>query len=486
MPYLKYARCEFCKDAATEKRMCIHAGRDIGRIKMRKAQKQDVLGCVESLHKAHKEIKDALSERNYNLVQNMLSQCQEFAVSLGENIERLEGEGHTAVVCLEDYCETLYSIYREINSGDTSSSKAYKKLQKQLIKVDNSARNDIKVRKEIVFLPYKASMWDSLESVWKAADQDPDCDAYVIPIPYYDKKPDGSFGEMHYEADLYPAYVPVVHYAEYDFDKRRPDVIFIHNPYDECNLVTSVVPFFYTKNLKRYTEMLVYIPYFILWEIDPENKAEVESIAHFVTVPGVVNADRVIVQSEAIRQAYIHVMTNLTGEHTKNSWEEKILGLGSPKIDKVLNTKQEELEIPEEWKRILYRLDGSRKKVILYNTSVSALLENSEKMLGKIQDVFGIFQENKDKVALLWRPHPLIQATISSMRPQLWREYERVVEEYREAGWGIYDDTAELDRALVLCDGYYGDRSSLEALCQKMGKPIMIQNVQFRLGEKGI
>ena len=26
-----------------------------------------------------------------------------------------------------------------------------------------------------------------LESVWQAADSDPYCDAYVIPIPYYDK-----------------------------------------------------------------------------------------------------------------------------------------------------------------------------------------------------------------------------------------------------------------------------------------------------------
>ena len=31
-----------------------------------------------------------------------------------------------------------------------------------------------KFKREIVFLPYKASMWDSLESVWKAADEDKD------------------------------------------------------------------------------------------------------------------------------------------------------------------------------------------------------------------------------------------------------------------------------------------------------------------------
>ena len=50
---------------------------------------------------------------------------------------------------------------------------------------------DSVIRREVVFLPYKASMWDSLESVWKRYEDDPLVDAYVIPIPYYDKNPDG-------------------------------------------------------------------------------------------------------------------------------------------------------------------------------------------------------------------------------------------------------------------------------------------------------
>ena len=51
------------------------------------------------------------------------------------------------------------------------------------------------------------------------------------------------------------------------------------------------------------------------------------------------------------------------------------------------------------------------------------------------------------------------------------------MEEYQREGWGIYDNTAELDRAIAMSDGYYGDRSSLVQLCQKAGKTIMIQNV---------
>ena len=43
---------------------------------------------------------------------------------------------------------------------------------------------------------------------------------------------------------------------------------------------------------------------------------------------------------------------------------------------------------------------------------------------------------------------------------------------------GIYDDTADVDRAIACCDGYYGDWSSLVGLCREAGKPVMIQRVK--------
>lgn len=332
-------------------------------------------------------------------------------------------------------------------------------------------------------MPYKASMWDSLESVWKAADADPDCDAYVIPIPYFDKNPDGSFKEEHYEGEQYPDYVPITRYDEFDFGKHMPDVIYIHNPYDQCNLVTSVHPFFFSKNLKKFTDKLVYIPYFILGEIKPDNDDAIKEMEHFCTVPGVYNADKVVVQSEDMKQVYIKALLDAANDHSEAArkyWNDKILGLGSPKFDKVENTKKETVEIPQEWMKIMQKPDGSWKKLILYNTSVGALLQYNEQMLRKIEFVFATFKENKNEVALLWRPHPLIKATMESMRPQLWAEYSKLVREYVEEGWGIYDDTADLNRAIEISDAYYGDGSSVVQLYQQTGKPIMMQNVEMR------
>lgn len=447
---------------------------------MRKAQKKQAEDFVGLLEQAHGAIRKAIETDKSYIAMDLLEQCQDGAIGLGELVESSEGQDCRIIPLLEHYCEFVYRVHEEISQGQSvNADKVFKGLRKFFIQIENSLRDDIKVRMEVVFLPYKASMWDSLESVWKAAKEDEACDAYVIPIPYFDKNPDGSFREAHYEGDLYPHYVPVVDYRSYDFTACKPDIIFIHNPYDNYNHVTSVHPFFYSENLKQYTDKLVYIPYFILGEVEPGNEEAEEAIKHFCVTPGVFHADKVIVQSEAMRQAYINVLARETGEKNRGIWEEKICGIGSPKIDKVMNTKKDELEVPEEWLRVIQRPDGSRKKIIFYNTSVSALLTYGEDMLKKMEAVFGVFKENREETALLWRPHPLIKATIESMRPWLWKEYEKIVARYREEGWGIYDDTADMDRAVVLSDAYYGDESSIVRLYQQTEKPIMIQVPQI-------
>lgn len=448
---------------------------------MRAEQKKKAEDFAALLETAHDEIRKAVEKNDIATALALLEDCQNGAVALGSMIEEIEGEGFVTIPILEEYCDQVYQIYDSFAKGEcVSANKIYKVLRKFSAQILNSVKHDIRETREAVFLPYKASMWDSLESVWQAADNDPDCEAYVIPIPYYDRKPDGSFGELHYELEQYPEYVPVMKYEDYDFEKRKPDMIFIHNPYDDCNYVTSVHPFFYSKNLKRFTSQLIYIPYFILGEINPDNPDAVKSMEHFCTVPGVIHADKVIVQSENVRKAYIKVLTDaMKGQgFGKKYWEEKILGIGSPKMDKVLSTRKEDLQIPEEWLKIIEKPDGSRKKIILYNTSVGALLYHHEKMLVKIRDVLHVFRDVQDDVALLWRPHPLMKATIESMRPMLWSEYQSIVEQYRAEGYGIYDDSPDIDRAVALCDAYYGDPSSVVEMCRKVEKPIMIQNVE--------
>ena len=191
-----------------------------------------------------------------------------------------------------------------------------------------------------------------------------------------------------------------------------------------------------------------------------------------------VNADHVVVQSEAMRQVYVDVLTKYTGEYLRSYWQKKILGLGSPKIDRVRGLRREDFALPDHWETLIRREDGDRKKVIFYNTTVSAILHSSEAMLDKIERVLRMFREKSGEVILLWRPHPLMEAAFASMRPHLLERYRRIVEEYKAAGWGIYDDSANLERAIAVSDGYYGDMSSVVWLYRETGKPIMIQTTE--------
>ncbi len=332
--------------------------------------------------------------------------------------------------------------------------------------------SEVKTKLEVLFLPYKASMWDSLESIYFAAKDDPACDAFVMPIPYYDMK-NGKFTEMHWETN-YPKNISLIDYRKYNIEERHPDMIFIHNPYDGYNIVTSVHPDFYSKKLRNLTDCLVYVPYFV------GNGVNIQE--HFCTLPGCIFAHKVIVQTEKEREIYVRVYKEFAKKNgTPERFDrigDKFLALGSPKLDKAANTKSENCEIPEEWKKLI-----GTKKVVFYNTTIAALLENSvednkpsNKYLQKVRSVFEFFKKREDAV-LLWRPHPLLEGTIKSMRPWLEQEYAEIVREYKSEGYGIYDDTEDLNRSIAISDVYYGDGSSVMKLFDTARKPVVWQDV---------
>lgn len=467
----------------------IRHGRDEMRGKgMSRVLRKQLFSIEELLEKANKVLEKKLFAPNVDSdsIIELIADCQNSAISMGEQIEKLYGEGTNCVALLEQYCEDLYQLTQSFDNSN-KKREIYNSLNKQLKKLRGLMTSELPDRLEVVFFPYKASMWDSLESVYLAAREDENCDAYCVPIPYFDRNADGSLGQMHYEGNEYPNNIEVTDWQTYNLEERRPDVIYIHNPYDEWNLVTCVHPNYFAKNLKQYTDKLVYIPYFVLDEIEPDDQIAIDGMKHFVWTPGVIYADRVILQSDKMKQIYVNEFIKAAKESgfsgdfvNRRKLEEKFLGTGSPKFDKVKNTRKEDLEIPEEWLKIIQKPDGSWKKIIFYNTSIGALLENSEKMIEKIKDVLKTLYENRDEIALLWRPHPLIETTLTAMRPSLWESYKKIRDEYITGGWGIYDDSPDMDRAVILSDAYYGDQSSVVQLYLKTGKRTLIQNCEYK------
>ena len=188
-----------------------------------------------------------------------LSKCQQEAAALQEWLASRGTEGEALTKKAALCCRDIDQLCR--SAADRRAFQKYlRKLGSTLLQMQERTAQ---LKKEIVFLPYKADMWDSLESVWMAAQADPDCEARVIPIPYYSIQPDGSLGEMHYDGGEFPEGVPITSWQDYDVPEHRPDAIYIHNPYDACGFVIQIHPDFYADKLRQYTGHLVYIPYFV-------------------------------------------------------------------------------------------------------------------------------------------------------------------------------------------------------------------------------
>ena len=342
---------------------------------------------------------------------------------------------------------------------DTDTAQETRELVSDLLTAAADRVASLPVKKLFVFLPYKASMWDSLESIWRAAAADKEhCETLVIPIPYCNLSADHKPLQWHVETNLFPKDVPVTSYDAVNLEDLHPDAIFVHNPYDQYNRVTSVDSRYYTSHLKDLTDCLVYVPYYV---------SELVTGMNFCRVPGVIHADLVIAQDRINQKKFEREYP--LGVPPSG----KFLPLGSPKLDQVIRARKENFQLPADWQRITHK-----KKIFLYNTSINATLQHPEKVCVKLRELFQQYREDEEW-AFWWRPHPLLKATLKSMLPTIYDEYCQLEEMYRRERWGVYDDTSNLQRAIAYGDIYYGDHSSVIPLFLATGKPVVLQDFDY-------
>ena len=78
-------------------------------------------------------------------------------------------------------------------------------------------------------------------------------------------------------------------------------------------------------------------------------------------------------------------------------------------------------------------------------------------------------------VILIWRPHPLMEATISSMRPELKASYDKLMIYFKQNKIGILDNTPDITNTVAISDAYIGENSSsVVNLFEVAGKPVFI------------
>lgn len=444
--------------------------------------KKKMIDIVTILKKGTKDLKKEEEDRlpaiwieNIRFFGQLICMMGDYLISCCEE----KPEYSTLVECIEGFCVELQIVETQNLNGKERKQhvESLEKLLKKLhIELVNLVPED---KKELVFFPYLYAMWDSLESVWRAAVESGEFEVSVVPIPYYERNADGSFGKMHYDGLDYPKEVGVISWEEYHIEERKPHVAYIHNPYDDYNRVTSVHPDFYSEKLKAHVGSLVYIPYFVVTaDAVPD---------HFCVLPGTIHADKIIAQSEKTKECYSRSLERF-GKSQLLHWnrkylDNKILPLGSPKLD-LKKSKDEAMKtIPESWRSVILKEDGSRKKVIFLNTSISTLLDYGALALDRLEDALKVFFQQRKDVAVLWRPHPLIESTFKAMRPRIYQRYLGIVEKFTMEAWGVLDKSKDFSRAVSLSDAYYGDASSVIEVFRNERKPVMISCCQYSLEE---
>lgn len=180
-------------------------------------------------------------------------------------------------------------------------------------------------KKRVAFLVYRYQSWKYMEKYYKEYCAKDDYIVDVVVSPYYIvdflKYPQA----VRDERELFDKSLSVIPLSEYDFEKIQPEVIFTHNTFDECNARVSIMPEVYSAKLKNCTKKLVYVPDFEIKHLDRDDYAGMYNTKFYITMPGVIHADEIILKSEHMRQLYIDVLTDFTGDDYREIWEKRVV-----------------------------------------------------------------------------------------------------------------------------------------------------------------
>ena len=424
---------------------------------MRAKYKHKILKTVDKLVEYNKTLEKFRGSSKY-LFDKILRECNKLVAEI------------EAFDCSPEEHEALGEYNQLINAPEHDAD-----LIKKAIDVFSQQIQEEKETYRVLFLPYKYSMWDSFASIFEAAKEDENCESYVMPIPYYDKDQEGNFTEMHDESRSYPNDVGIIPWQDNQVDEIDPDVIFIHNPYDGNNLVTSIHPKYYTNKLVCKDRVVIYVPYYVSYTEDKEVAVTMGGAEFY--------ADYVIMQSEWYKKQFEQILSdykksddNLNNLIAFYDNGNKFVVLGNPKYDKIRSLAKAEYPLRADWKEKLFDESGNKKFTVLLDTTLEMIVKKREKMLDKIGDVIDFF-EKRDDLALIWRPHPLIESTLRSMCSELIPIYVKLVERCKKLENCIFDDTNDMHTAMAWSDAFMGKYGSMIELYRVAKKPTIMLEI---------
>lgn len=368
-----------------------------------------------------------------------------------------------------------------------------------------------KDKEVVVFLPCRAKWWKTMESLWEKYAADETKEVHVLPIFYYDCDYNGTIGEKHDEREDFPEYVKVEECEKFDFEGIHPDKIVVQVPFDGWNSAMTVHEFFYSSNLQNFTDELIYVPCFDMDPpLKPDDKAAL-SIMPLIEQPVVVNADKVILKDEMMRQTYIDRLVQLSSEDTRQYWENKIVLMEAAEDNnaeveqrggKRCTRTSAEL-VPDE-KNDNFVRDGSSEaksdsysdiadlnqwdallqehvgqKTIVYYVTINMIARHAQAAIDKIRRSLEIFEAAGDGICCIFEPQANLEGNIGELDEALQSEYQNIVAEVKSMKNVIYDCEGTALLHMDKWNAYYGEQGAIVHRCKALKIPIMIENIDI-------
>ena len=376
-----------------------------------------------------------------------LREGQQLAIDLGNMVEAVKGEEseQTAGVvdALQEYCDAVYAV-----------------LDENIIK-----------RREVVFLATGPKYWDAFQHFYEEENNE-NTDVYVLDLPvrFKDcygriKDSDDAAGDC---AEAYPPQLRIFPWDRYDTALHFPDRIYIQDAYDGENPCLSIPKEFYASNIRDYCSELVLVPALLPEEFTSAGIKEMHNMGAYVTMPGVVYADRVILGAEWLKERYLEKLCAWAGEETRDYWDSKIQV--QPMVADA--GKHEELSAGTGGKAPEAGNESEHGRRVLYMIGLDGLVLREDAFVDDLSGKLKSFTEDSD-----------VASVSMSFYPPDKSEWMRASEKLSGKVWEIMEACAKDKHCRIVehrdisaddYDAYYGSAAPVVLSFRKAGKEITL------------
>jgi len=471
------------------------------------ACKEKIIDLSGMLSEAANIIKNVY-ENPSDQVLNLLGTSQDCAIMIGNRLEAVLDEKATeAVSILEGYCEQLFILYNSIVENQTSIE--IKELCNNLVVTANETKNkilDLTNRYDEIFSSHNTVMYIlSHDKDWKYI-KDFVCEDLskinteirICIVPWIEKAFDGSFKTMHMDSEQLvkdicadfginleegiPDSIIICEDSQGfvdSFNLYTPNVIYTLDTYESHNPSYTIIPEAYVSTLREHTSEIRVISTITMDDTCFDDFKGQKSISPYVKTPGFILADKVYMQSEALRENSIKILTEYIEDVPESFWEEKIIvspfGESLEAIETIESTETQSIIETK------YTSQLENTKNLAVHIGIASFTQNTEDSIAKLKSISDVLAENLDKVGVFWIAERNLRNDLTVLcGSEVAEAYDEMIKRLSSYGNFRLFYNSSADEIANQCVAYYGDPSIYMERFLLQKKPIMKMNMMVK------